>query len=61
MSDIANYIYEHPGELDLDLKGIWIADRTHLIILSVSCANHYYSRHWMGCRPRTDSRRRLRP
>ncbi|KAK0490289.1 Alpha/Beta hydrolase protein [Armillaria novae-zelandiae] len=23
---IANYIYEHPGQLDLDLKGIWIAD-----------------------------------
>ncbi|TFY81154.1 hypothetical protein EWM64_g2853 [Hericium alpestre] len=23
---IANYIYEHPGGLDLDLKGIWIAD-----------------------------------
>ena len=25
--DIANYIYEHPDELDLSLKGIWIADR----------------------------------
>ncbi|KAK0191664.1 alpha/beta-hydrolase [Armillaria mellea] len=25
---VANYIYEHPGELDLDLKGIWIADPT---------------------------------
>lgn len=25
---IANWIYEHPGELDLDLKGIWIADPT---------------------------------
>ncbi|KAI0314676.1 alpha/beta-hydrolase [Amylostereum chailletii] len=23
---IANWIYEHPTELDLDLKGIWIAD-----------------------------------
>lgn len=26
-TDIANYIYEHPGSVDLDLKGIWIADR----------------------------------
>jgi hypothetical protein len=25
--DIANYIYEHPTALDLDLQGIWIADR----------------------------------
>jgi hypothetical protein len=23
---IANWLYEHPGEVDLDLKGIWIAD-----------------------------------
>jgi carboxypeptidase D len=23
---IANYLYEHPGEVDLDLKGIWISD-----------------------------------
>ncbi|KAF4574381.1 hypothetical protein EYR36_005715 [Pleurotus pulmonarius] len=23
---IANHIYTHPGEIDLDLKGIWIAD-----------------------------------
>lgn len=23
---IANYIYEHPGSVDLNLKGIWIAD-----------------------------------
>jgi carboxypeptidase D len=23
---IANYLYEHPGEVDLNLKGIWIAD-----------------------------------
>ncbi|KAI0317692.1 Alpha/Beta hydrolase protein [Amylostereum chailletii] len=23
---IANYIYEHPGALDLDLQGIWISD-----------------------------------
>jgi hypothetical protein len=25
--DIADYIYKHPTELDLKLKGIWIADR----------------------------------
>ena len=25
--DIANYIYEHPTALDLNLQGIWIADR----------------------------------
>lgn len=23
---IANYLYEHPGQVDLNLKGIWIAD-----------------------------------
>ena len=23
---IANYLYEHPGTVDLNLKGIWIAD-----------------------------------
>lgn len=26
MPYIANYLYEHPGEVDLNLKGIWIAD-----------------------------------
>ena len=26
-SDIANYIYENPEDLDLNLKGIWINDR----------------------------------
>jgi hypothetical protein len=25
--DIANYIYENPSQLDLDLQGIWISDR----------------------------------
>lgn len=23
---IANFLYEHPGEVDLNLQGIWIAD-----------------------------------
>ena len=27
--DIANYIYEHPGVIDLDLQGVWIADRKY--------------------------------
>ena len=31
---IANYIYEHPGVLDLDLQGIWIADRKYLSIFA---------------------------
>lgn len=26
MPYIANYLYEHPGAVDLNLKGIWIAD-----------------------------------
>lgn len=25
--DIANFIHENPGSLDLDLQGIWISDR----------------------------------
>ena len=25
--DIANYIYDNPTALDLDLQGIWMADR----------------------------------
>ncbi|KII86786.1 hypothetical protein PLICRDRAFT_114108 [Plicaturopsis crispa FD-325 SS-3] len=25
---IANWIYEHPGSVDLDLKGVWISDAT---------------------------------
>ena len=45
-TDIANYIYEHPGSLDLNLKGIWISDRMStsfslrnaLLILSLSLA-----------------------
>jgi hypothetical protein len=31
--DIANYIYEHPGVLELNLQGIWIADRKCLSVL----------------------------
>ena len=27
VADIANYIFEHPGALDLSLKGFWISDR----------------------------------
>ena len=30
MIDIANYIYEHPGALDLDLQGMWVSDRAYL-------------------------------
>lgn len=26
MVDIANYLYEHPQAVDLNLKGIWITD-----------------------------------
>ena len=26
--DLANYIYEHPSDLKLDLKGFWVSDRT---------------------------------
>ena len=48
-SDLANYIYDHPNELALDLQGIFIADREclslrlamvyHLTsIVSVSCS-----------------------
>jgi hypothetical protein len=48
--DIADYIYKHPTQLDLDLKGIWIADRgfilspiwRRLILRTISCT-------WMGC------------
>jgi len=29
--DIADYIYKHPTKLDLNLKGIWIADRGFLL------------------------------
>jgi carboxypeptidase D len=29
-ADIANYIYENPSQLDLDLQGIWISDRAPL-------------------------------
>lgn len=25
--DLANYIYERPHELDLELQGMWIGDR----------------------------------
>lgn len=27
MIDLANFIYENPGALDLDLQGMWISDR----------------------------------
>ena len=27
--DIVNYIYEHPKDLDLKMKGFWISDRKH--------------------------------
>ena len=48
-SDLANYIYDHPDELALDLQGIFIADREceslrlammhHItIIVSFSCS-----------------------
>lgn len=31
--EIANHIYSNPGELDLNLKGIWISDRkSHLTL-----------------------------
>ena len=30
--DIANYIYEHPTALDLNLQGIWIADRKSVFL-----------------------------
>ena len=33
--DIANYIYEHPTALDLDLQGIWIADRKSFFWISM--------------------------
>jgi hypothetical protein len=29
-SDMADYIYSHPGQLDLQLQGIWIGDRQFL-------------------------------
>jgi hypothetical protein len=40
---IANYIYEHPGILDLNLQGIWIADRTLLIRVIVARGITYQS------------------
>jgi len=31
--DIANFIYQHPTLLDLQLQGIWLADReSHLVV-----------------------------
>lgn len=27
ITDIVNYIYEHPTALDLRMKGFWISDR----------------------------------
>ena len=33
--DIANYIYEHPTALDIDLQGIWIADRKSFFWISI--------------------------
>ena len=32
--DIANYIYEHPTALDLNLQGIWIADRKNIFLIN---------------------------
>ena len=26
--DLANYIYEHPTDLNLTLNGFWVSDRT---------------------------------
>jgi hypothetical protein len=39
LSDIANYIYEHPKALDLNLQGIWIADRESSITSKISAEN----------------------
>lgn len=33
--DIANYIYDNPDLLDLNLKGFWISDREY----NTSCSN----------------------
>lgn len=42
---IANWIYEHPG-LDLNLKGIWIADPslTYVLYLFPICSMTYRHR-----------------
>ena len=31
--DIADYIYSHPQLLDIELQGIWIADRQSMMFL----------------------------
>lgn len=53
MTDIANYIYEHPDELDLALKGIWIGDREQSTAHSTVCLLNIltYSRPRLGCCP----------
>lgn len=34
--DIANYIYQHPKALDLNLQGMWISDRKRCVVTSIS-------------------------
>ena len=40
MIDFADYIYDHPGLLDLDLQGMWISDRTWTPKAALDSLNH---------------------
>jgi len=60
---IANYLYENPDELDLELKGIWIANRMFPLPFQHhnehSClSNPSYPQ--LGCCPNGNPGRRLR-
>ena len=39
-TDLANYIYENPSDLDLDLQGFFVADRACRHLFSPPCAHN---------------------
>ena len=61
--DLANFIYEHPGDLDLKLKGFFIADRRYPYFSAVVPANMRplsLSFDWLERSSRANPRRGLR-
>ena len=61
-TDLANYIYDRPGALDLDLTGIWIADRESACSTCFLFLTHSLCRSAgrLVVRPAANSRGRLR-
>ena len=59
--DLANYIYEHPSDLKLDLKGFWVSDRTcHTSTFVYDTDALPHSRSWLERSRGPDPRRQLR-